>query len=409
MKSASLIIFCLALLALPLEQYNFFLGIMNLSEAFLICSIALALTSRYVGFGIQSDGGLSTYILIICALLLVFACAEIAVLVNSSVMDRYAPPAFQQLILRATGIGILVWCALVRLKPSGNALVAFALLASGLIASLAIIADSGGLISLEGSRRAASRIGVLSPFGVSATGLMSTKGSIALLLAAASLCAYALYRMRRLNGVAALGTVAILVLGALASGSRTPLLALLVLPLGLALPRLVNDLSWSTAAVAAACAALVALMTTGLGEALWGQFFLREGREPRTDLFLAAWRTIQDHPVFGVGPHYTPFASFVGERVFWNGSHTIWLQLPLYGGVLGWLLGLGLLAGLPFGAYLARRHKANIFPTAMIVLLLVSSFYQPLQSAFTAWCAIWGATLLLARAEIDGGLDARRR
>ena len=159
---------------------------------------------------------------------------------------------------------------------------------------------------------------------------------------------------------------------------------------------------WSALVLGLAGLGAVTLMAylTGAAELLWDDIFLREGRETRLQLFEAAWRTIEDHPVFGVGPHYQPFQSFVGERVFWNGAHTIWLQMPLYAGIAGWVHAAVLLAALPVALLTQLRRRSSWLLAAVMVVLVVSTLYQPLQSAFVIWSLLFGVMILLAREDI---------
>lgn len=408
MARISLYLILLALVALPGEQFNVVAGAANVSEAALILGLgSLFVFSRRRSVFKGPSTVLTGYIRWLVIAFLLFAIVEHSVLLISPVMDAYAPGFIQQAILRTTGIAAICWGAFVNLEPEDVDRVAAAVLVGALLAASTIILDASGVLQIEASRRADTRIGGLSPFGVSATGIMSTKGSIALLTISGVMGAIHLAQRKKLPRLFVVSLLAFLLFGALASGSRTLVAGFLMLILLFLAGRAFMRPGFGATAALAGWAATAATFFTGLGEALWSDLIIRGGQETRLQLVDAAWRTIQDHPIFGVGPYYQPFAARLGEQIFWNGSHTIWLQMPLYSGVMGWVLALVLLAGPVAALVHMRRTGTSKFFVSIGVILVLSTFYQPLQSGFVVWGLLFGVLVLLSRYDPNHAVPRR--
>lgn len=209
--------------------------------------------------------------------------------------------------------------------------------------------------------------------------------------------------MRSRNTLLSLGLFAIFATMLLKTGSRTPLLALCVALLWLALIDFSRRSLWILAGAGAAGAALFMLTP---------QAIMARGFSYRPEIWTQAWQQIREHPWFGHGYDHPMVFWVKGVNFAFADPHNMELALLFSGGVVGlslWILLYGV--ALRF----AWRHRQD--PLVMLAsTALVFGFAAGLTegNSFMSrpkehWFLIWIPMALLAGASLTKPNNAQHR
>lgn len=392
--SAILLLVCLVLT--PLELYQTVLvGNPGELAAF---ALGLALLASVLISPIPLDGtAYQKKAIKLCGAILALYGVEIAhlMLLDSVAAREEGINVGSQSALRLAGIACLVAGAICPPRRVIIRLGALLLIATSFALGATILLDVLGLADFSGARRSANRIDLTGLADISSTGIMSTKGLIAILFSLSVVSLHVLSEQFRLSRSAAFAVGLAVLFLAMMSGSRN--VTFTVILVGIVIIASASSRAWIIGIVTIVLLGPLVMIT------FWADIsyivetiLLQGGNEPRIALFFAALAEMRESWVLGVGPHHRLFEFYVGDTVVKNAVHTVWLQVPLFGGLVGWLVVL-LLASLFYSAFRGRAETKSIVLPAFLAVLVPSSFFPPFQSAFVSWCAALGWVVFLAR------------